>query len=786
VSLLTARDNVEYVVGLDIGQLPAREVRGVEGLSRPSRFEVKLAPERPEALDLETLVGRPATLSIKRSGKSIWGGASRVMVLSISDVKVGLRRTAGRVDSELTLILESPIARLRHRVDMRVHRDVTVPQIVDRVLAPYRIHTSWNLGREMRVRPYTVQFRESDLDFVHRLLEDEGITYRCLDGSLDEDEAKHDLDAKMQFFDGPSAYEPLPYTERVPFAAASLLDREEETIASIEERAELTAGKVTLRDFSVDRPATDLVGSAKVSGPVSAAESYDWRGGFDRLGDGELRAKLRAEALAAHKERVVGRSDLTRLAPGLSFIVEGAPAGFDDAELVAVSVSHHFDTGHEGGGGGESARLSIDFEALPSDMPFRPLVVTPRPVVEGVLEGYVCGPADEDVHTDPMGRVKVRFPWDRKQDPGPDVSDWVPILQDNTGVSGALPRIGWEVLCAFAEGDPDRPVALGRLYNGKDPFPTELPAGKTKSALRSLTSPGRDGTNAIWFDDLAGNELISVRAEKDQKIVVENDRTEKVVRHERSIVEKNESNEVGQNRTSSVTSQHIAAVEKNQVIQVSGSHDLKIGSSSKEVVELDRTLLIGGSHLRKIGGLDQLTVTGTLKETIGGLVLEASLKNNEHTSGLISTLTVGGAVIEISGKEKKEQAELLRVETILGALKTHAKGVLSLKGKAKRKAKLASWKVLATLETLGFFAKKADSPPADAAEGAAAAAPAAPPPMTIELKGTGKMMAKELVLSVKGTQVTLSGSSIDIVSKGTVIFEGNDASLLAKGATLNS
>lgn len=787
MNLVTSRDRVRYVVNMASGRYEARQVRGEEGLSRPSRFEVRFAPERPQDLNLEGLVGQLATIEVDRVGVAHWGGISRVIILQVTDVSLELTATGGRTGVEVIALLEGPMARLRYRTDIRVYRDLTVPQIVQQVLEPHRIHCKLALTREYAVRPYTVHFRETDFDFVHRLLEDEGLHYRCLDGALDAThDDEQDLESRILLADAPGAYEELPYLDRVPYAAASLLDREEESITSIAERSHMVAGTITVRDWSYDRPSYDLVGRAAVPGPVAAAEDYVWPGGFENPADGDPRARRRAEAVVAHRDRVIGTSDVTRLAPGLTFAVDGAPGDFDGIELVAVTVRHHFEEGAATRTGGVEAgsRLTVDFEALEAKTIFRPLPVTPRPIVEGVLEGVVCGPAGEDVHTEAMGRVKVRFPWDRKQEPGPDVSHWVPVLQDNTAGSGAMPRVGWEVLCAFTEGDPDRPVVLGRLYNGADPFPTELPAGKTKSALRSVSSPGRSGTNAIWLDDKAGGELISVYAERDQVMVVDNDRTEKVVETERLIVEKDETVEIGRDRKTTITSQHISSVEQSQTVRVGGNHRLKVGAGWKEVIEKTRSLTIGGSHLRKIGGEDQQTVTGALKEAIGGLVLEASLKENQHTAGLISTLTVGGAIVEITGKQKSEQVEMLRVETILGALKTKATNMISLKAKAVRKAKLASLTVKTTLTDLGFFATKASAPPDGAASGAAAAA--GPPPMTIDLIGTGSLAAKEIVIAVKETRVSLTAEKIEILAKGgKALFEGDDADVLAKGATLN-
>jgi type VI secretion system secreted protein VgrG len=370
-----------------------------------------------------------------------------------------------------------------------------------------------------------------------------------------------------------------------------------------------------------------------------------------------------------------------------------------------------------------------------------------------------------------MGRVKVRFPWDRTQKPDDDVSHWVPVLQDNTGQAGAIPRVDWEVLCGFADGDPDRPVAVGRLYNARDPFPTQLPEGKTKSALRSLSSPGRDGENAIWIDDKAGSELLSVVAEKDQTIEVENDRSEKVVGDEKTTILKDETLTIGRTRDTRVQDEHNATVSGNQTISVGGSHQLEVGAGSRVEVDGDRSLSIGSLHFRRIGGKDDVAVKGSLSELIGAAVVEASLKKNERAAGVIGTLTVGGAIVELSLKGKAEQTEMLRLENVFGS---HVSTALGEQARTLKLTRASTHLALTMTSFLGDLTLEAKGELC--------------PTMTIDVKGSGKLAAKELVLSSGEHSVTITGDKIAVDSKADVVFEGIEggvATLLAKGATID-
>ncbi len=752
VNTLLDRAGSSYAMTLVGRELPLRALRGVEGLSRPARFDAVVASDPDTLPDLGMLSGTVVTLVVRR-----YGEIARRIPLAIAEVVLDVT-TSGTVDIEA--VLESRHARLRHRIDNRIFRDRTTPTIVAELLAESNIDVELRLRATYPVRPYTVQWNESTLDFVHRLLEEEGISYVVADAG---DPADGDAGARRDrliLCDGRHAWsDPVA----LPFLPRAKLERETSAVTSLRSKARMVAGSVLVRDFSTARPDQPIEGTARVpSSGAAAADVYLYPGAVDDDGVASQRARAAAEALAAEAEGFDGVTDALATAPGTVLAIADVPH-FGDAsgglELLVTHLRHeHLDRDE-----GQSSALLAFSALVATGTTHRPSRSTAKPLAPGFQEAIVCGPAGEDIHTDAMGRVKVHFPWDRHLPYDDIASDWVPVLQDNTGTSAAIPRIGWEVLVGFVDGDPDRPVVAGRLYNPQDPFPEPLPAGKTRTAIRSLSSPTRDGENAIVLEDAAGQELIKLRAEKDREILVANDKREMVRDTDAEIVVKDQTVKIGNDRTTTIAESVLRYVSGDEKTTVGGSRSQKIGNGDQQTVDGASTLKVGSTHIRRVGGEDKVTSKSSLSELIGGVVVEASLKDNTTTAEMVETLTVGGAVVEIAGKDKLEQAEMLRVETIGGMVATTMMSAYSLKVKGARST---------TTARLGI----------DAVQSAAAIDPALgpPPPSTLGLsatttfevkaRATASITAKkkEIVIQVKETTVTLSAAGLTIKTPGNV------------------
>lgn len=634
-----------YHVDLGGHRYPVREVTGTETISKPFRIEAKFRLEEGRDLDPQALVKSDANVVLKR------GDVVRTISGVVADVWVSAATTGA---PEAFMALEPRMALSRFRSDLRVFRDMTVPQMVVDVLSQIGVTPELRLSGSYPVRPYTVQMRETDFHFVNRLMEEDGIFYFFLEGDV------------MVMGDNPNAYESLPGDSRIPFRAGTGLDENLDEICQVGARAAMSVGKVSLRDWNHLTPSLNM--DVQAAGPSpTGPEYYDYPGEYLEPGRGAQIASLMAEAYARNSEGLVGKTFCGRFGPGFSFTLADSPAGVSDGLYALTKVVHDW---HRDKGG-----FSTAFEALSGDLTYRAPRVHEEPVLPNPLTGFVVGPpGPDDIHTNEMGHVKVHFPWDRRMPKDDNASDWVPVLQNNTGHSVNIPRMGWEVLCHFQEGDPDRPIVLGRVFNGADVIHTKLPRDKTRSSIKSYVSPSREGTNEIQFEDVADREHIWVHAEKDQNIVVANDFTEDVKVDESVKVDNDETFEIGNDHTCDVTMDYLQNVDHDQTWSVSGNRKRKIHNADVAHVEGDRTMTVNANHELEIGLHCTVSAVLNMEETISGAVTETSDKNNATECNKSMTLDVTGSVTETAKEEKSMTAGEERKETVTGNFAITADG----------------------------------------------------------------------------------------------------------------
>lgn len=641
----------------------ALKVSGEEALSRPGHFEVTFRIPQDHGLDPDAVTGETATLVLFRGGSDL-----RRVTRTVTELVRGATRKDNGGTSTVTARLEPRMATLRYRVDIRVFRDKTANQIAKEVLTALDCEVEERLNGSYVTRAYTVQMRESDLDFAQRLLEDDGIAYFVTDEDV------------IVFADALSSYEPT--IGMLPFTSGTQLNRPMDSFYEVGLAGVVTPGKVSLRDFNPDHPSLNM--DVAAAGPyANGPEYYDYPGEYLVPPEGQTKAGWRAEALACQYQKLVGRSYSPNLRVAVQFELAGAPMGVDDGGYIVRRVTHSWDR-TEGGFG-------VFIEAHKDDVVYRPPVVTPIPTLRNPLTGYATGPAGEDIYTDKWGRCKVHFPWDRRQPKDERCSDWVPVLQDNTGHSVGIARIGWELLCHFMEGDPDRPIVVGRVFNPEDPFPETLPINKTKTALRSLSSPRRAKNaaeqlerNEILFEDALGKEEIRISAQRDQNVVVANDKVERIDNIEASRIGGHEVITIGEEHHEDVKLTSNGTIGGNQTWLTKGNRSFEIKSSQSEDVGQNHTMKIGGSHFRRIQTEDGQAAK-VLNERIAGLDLEASVKTNTKTGNKISAVTVGGAVIELARMSKTEGVGKVRVESVGGiAFIKAGKEIATKVGKTRR------------------------------------------------------------------------------------------------------
>ena len=464
---------------------------------------------------------------------------------------------------------------------------------------------------------YCVQYRETDFNFVSRLLEQEGVYYY-----FEHEKDKH----TAVFADSPAAHQPFPKYEKLTFSAlTSIHEHDQEHVYDWVAEGRHHSGKYQHTDYHFPTPNADL--KTPESNPGKFAHSdfeiFDYPGEYDKRSDGEQWSRVRMEELRADRETFQGGGDVTGLATGRKFTLSEGPSPADVGEYVVIASSIDLKSNiYESGTTGEMGEsYHCTFTAIKSADQFRPARVTPKPLVPGLQTAVVTGPKGEEIYTDKYGRIKVQFHWDREGKHDENTTCFMRVATPWAGQGwGAisLPRIGQEVVVAFLEGDPDQPLVVGSVYNGKQMPPYTLPDEKTKSTLQSRST--KDGSktnfNEIRFEDKKDSEQVFVNAERDMDLRVENDSREFIGKDRHLIVKANQTE----------------LVEGNKHVRVKGDHVEKIDSSM--------SLSVGSTRNEKIGTVDTIEAGREIHLTAGMKVIVEA--------GSQISLKVGGNFVDIS------------------------------------------------------------------------------------------------------------------------------------------
>lgn len=623
-----------------------------ERMSAVYEAQVVVAPLPGVDVDPASLVGGPACLTIKL-------GANARYVDGIVSQVSRWDEGKGELDRRLRLTVVPKLWRLSKIFRSRIFQGQSVKEIVTKVLGDGGVKLECSLSGQHPAREYCVQYQETDLAFVQRLLEDEGIFYffRHAKGSH-----------TMVLSDQRSAHKPiaagdscLPFVERAGMVS-------DEHVHRFEAALTVQPWKVSLRDFDFEDATRTLDAEKEAeagdTGLTADArlEIYEYPGGWPSGGPGAARAAVRLEELRSQAVRMSGATNCRRFEPGYTFELDGHPVDGLDGDYVILSVEHR---GHQEqllsavalADAKPAEEYRARFTCQKKDTPFRPARTTPRPRVYGAETAIVVGPQGEEIHTDKHGRVRVHFHWDREKKADEESSScWIRVSQAWAGQGwGALylPRVGHEVVVEFLGGDPDRPIITGSVYNGTNPPPIALPDDKTRSTLRSSSSLGGDGYNELQFEDLAGSEKVYFHAQKDLNAIIENDRTEQVKGNEKLTVEKNRDKIVNGNQSLDVA--------KNDTTTVGMSQSLAVGGARTTTVAGNHTETVGGEQSVSVGGARMVNVTLASMESVGlGKALNV---------GGIYAINVGAAMNELVGGVKSEEVGGARVE-VVGAKKS--------------------------------------------------------------------------------------------------------------------
>jgi type VI secretion system secreted protein VgrG len=622
--------------------LQVLEFKGREAISQPYAFDVELISERPD-LDLESLLHQRAFLAFDQNGAGIHG-----LIHRIAQGESGKRMTRYR----LTLVPQ--LAYLAHRTNQRIFQHLTVEKIITQVLEEHGIQADayqFQLGSLYPEREYCVQYDESDLHFVQRLCEEEGIHYHF----------QHSSDGHvLTFGDDQTVFPrlaPLAYQQDTGLVA------DDPVIKHFGVRVETRTSQVTRRDYDFEKPRLQLEAKAD-SDAQPKLEDYDYPG---RYTDRERGKHLAKRALERHRhdfELAQGDGDSPNLVSGhfldltdhpreawnqlwllTEVLHEGKQPQVLEESITSDSALRRIAPSPlRGEGWGEGEKDDTDlhqgyrnrFTATPWNVPYRPQLAHPKPRILGSQSAVVTGPAGEEIHCDEYGRVKVQFFWDREGQADEKTSCWLRVSSSWAGDRyGAItiPRIGMEVLVTFLEGDPDQPLVTGCLYHAEHVVPYDLPANKTRSVFKTLSTPGGGGYNELRIEDRKGAEQIYIHAQRDWDENIEHDQKIRVGNERHDTVEANAYSHFKAEEHRTTHADRKTEIKANDHLTVGDSQHIKLGngqfiqagqeihlsSGLKVVLEAgsELTLKGGGSFIKLDGG--GITLVGpVIKLNSGG------------------------------------------------------------------------------------------------------------------------------------------------------------------------
>ena len=608
---------------------------GTEAVSTQFSFDLDVISAERD-LKFESVLGKPAFLRVHgvNGDRYVHGIVRRIEETSRS-----------AEFSRFAIVLVPGVWKLSLRQTSRIFQKKAVPVVVKEVftkagipaddvkIAVHGPHPDWE---------YCVQYRESDLDFVSRLLEQEGIFYFF----------EHTKDkAVLRAGDATSDHPACPKVAALPFRPASgMTGTVEDTVTRFTVSEEVRPDGSAVRDYNFKKASADLTGTAKET-PGLNTEIYDSPGEYDLPDEGKQIAKLRLQELRATRRVCSGETSCNRLVAGHTFEITKHPRRELNKKYVLLEVGQSGSQpqvlGEEGLG--QPNTYSCTFRCIPADVPYRPPRVTPRPLAQGAQTAVVVGPAGDEVHTDEYGRIKVQFHWDREHKKNDESSCYIRVAQAWAGSGwGAMfiPRIKQEVIVEFLDGDPDQPIVTGCVYNSDNMPPYKLGEEKTKSTIKSNSSKGGGGFNELRFEDKKGAEQIYVHGQKDIDVVIKNERRESIGADQHLTVTKSRTESVGADDHLKVTGEKVQDVGGDYHLKVKGGHNEDTGAAHGLKVGTDLVLDAG------------MTITGVAGQQIylkGGMkvVIEAGMQMTiKGPGGFVSIdpsgVTIQGTIVKIN------------------------------------------------------------------------------------------------------------------------------------------
>jgi type VI secretion system secreted protein VgrG len=619
-------------LGKDVLLLVSMSVQ--ESISRLFRISAQLYSTNG-SIDFTKIIGQRVSISL-----NLADGSKRYFNGFVSRfAQVGLDKRFTHYHAEIVPWLWF----LTRRADCRIFQNMTIPDIVTKVFQDRGFGDFRNaLQGDFEQREYCVQYRETDFNFVSRLMEQYGIFY-----FFEHEKDKHTLVMGNKT----SVHKPCPGQSKIRLDfSAGVYSKDEDFIGTWNLEQELRPGKYALTDYNFETPSTSLLANDETIFKVGGNDKYevfDYPGEYTKKAEGETRTQIRMQEEEAGHLIGVGGGNCRTFASGYRFDLSGHARGDQNQAYLLTEVQHSASVGssYSGTEGQSEEFYSNQFRCIPYSVLFRPPRSTPKPFVQGPQTAVVTGKSGEEIWTDKYGRVKVQFFWDREGKKDEKSSCWIRSSQPWAGKNwGAIniPRIGQEVIVEFLEGDPDRPLITGRVYNDEQMPPYKLADNQTRTTFmtRSTKGGGASNYNELRFEDKKGDEQIFMNAEKDMDLRVENDSRE-FVGKDRSLI-----------------------VQGDQKEKIQGEQDIQIAKDQNESVGGDASLNVSGNQNVQVGQTMSLQVAQNLQEKSGqnyaheagmeihlkagmNVVIEAGLQLTIMASG--NFINIGPAGVAISG-----------------------------------------------------------------------------------------------------------------------------------------
>jgi type VI secretion system secreted protein VgrG len=659
---------------------------------------------------------------------------------------------------------------LTRTTDCRIFQEMTVPDIIKKVFADHSTaDVSFELTGSYRKWTYCVQYRETDFNFVSRLMEEEGIYYylRHSDG--------HNT---LVLTDSTSKHTPTPGYDKLSFISPDQVIKPElERITSWDFTREIQPGVYVHDDYDLERPSVELRTKKVLTRSYSPSdyEVYDYPGHYLQKPDGEQYAGVRIDEYGSQFETAQAVSNAKGITVGSLFTLEDSARDDQNREHLILAATYDLEfSDYEAMPDGAGTEYRCSFVAMPSNQQFRPKRSTPKPFVQGPQTAVVVGPAGDEIYTDKYGRVKVQFHWDRYGKKDENSSCWIRVSHPWAGKgwgSVSTPRIGQEVIVDFLEGDPDQPIITGRVYNAESLPPFGFPAGAVVSGIKSDTHKG-SGYNELSMDDTAGKEKITIHGQYDMNSTIEHDQTLTVHNNRTDTIDVDDSETVGNNQTWSVGVNRDASIGSNETLKVGANRTRNVGANETVTVAANQSVAVGANQSVSVGGSKSETISIAKALSIGAAYQVSVGGAMNESIGAIKMEEIGGAKIVGVGAYSSENVAVSKSVNAGSNISENAGSNFSISAGSNFGAK-AGGKVSATAGGTMSLESGGDFSATSKAKGAVVAASE----LVLEC-GSAKIILKS------GGDIEIKGNGISVDGSGKIVIKA-DGDLNLKGSNIN-